>query len=89
MDPVKKLTKLFFDHDPMKLKSSWEGEYASEAATIVKEMQYIRTQEKLSLLLYTLFAKEFSASDAQISWKPIAEAILKDDDLRKLLGRLS
>lgn len=90
MDPVKKLTKIFFDIDPVSFKSSNVNEYEAEAKIIVKEMQYVRTAEKLASLLQAIFTKSVtSALTNGVNWKSLADIILKDEDLKKLVGRLS
>lgn len=88
MDPQKKLEKIFFDLDPMKLHSPVDSEYSTEAKQICKEMQYVMSPEKLAMILYNCFAKQFSPKEATIDWKPIVSAILKDETLKKMLGRL-
>lgn len=86
MDPQKSLEKILKEKDPMK-SAAWD-DYASEAKILIKELQYVRSIEKIAMVLYTVFAKSYSPKDATINWKPIAEAITKDPVMGKLVGKL-
>lgn len=89
MDISKRLAKLLAELDPMKLKSPSETEYASEAEQLAKDMQYVRSTEKLIMVLYNIFSKYFGPKEAMIDWKPVVNAILKDEKLKKHFGRLT
>ena len=89
MDISKRLAKLLAELDPMKLKSPSETEYSSEATQLAKDMQYVRSTEKLIMVLYGIFSKSFSPKEATIDWKPIVNAILKDEELKRHFGRLT
>ena len=82
MDPLKELTKILFQIDPMKLKSLNKEEYSSEAEEIVKELPYVTSPERMQNVLMHVFSKGFSKKEASIDWKPTLSAIYSS----KLLG---
>lgn len=86
MDPQKSLEKILKDKDPMKVASF--DDYSIEAKILVKELQYVKSVEKIAMVLYAVFSKQYTPKEALLDWKPIATAILADKILSKFVGRL-
>ena len=87
MDPQKQLEKILLEKDPMKIKEY--DDYETESKLIIKELPYVKTVEKLSMVLYTIFSKQYTPKQALLDWKPVAKAILEDKILGKQAGRLN
>ncbi len=87
MDPQKQLEKILLEKDPMKIKEY--DDYETESKLIIKELPYVKTVEKLSMVLYAIFSKQYTPKQALLDWKPVAKAILDDKILGKHVGRLN
>jgi hypothetical protein len=87
MDPQKQLEKILLEEDPMKVSDY--DDYSGESKLILKELPYVKTVEKLSMVLYTIFSKQYTPKQALLDWKPVSKAILEDKILGKLAGRLN
>ncbi len=86
MDPQKQLEKILLEKDPLKIAAF--DDYAVEAKLLIKELQYVKSVEKISMVLYAVFAKQYTPKQALLDWKPIANAILADKQLSRFVGRL-
>jgi hypothetical protein len=62
-------------------------DYSEGSRLILKELSYVKTVEKLSMVLYTIFSKLYTSKQALLDWKLVSKAILDDKILGKLAGR--
>lgn len=86
MDPQKLIEKVLLEKDPLQIVPF--DDYSIEAKLLVKELQYVKSVEKISMVLYTIFSKQYTPKQALLDWKPVAVALLADRGLSRFIGRL-
>jgi Domain of unknown function (DUF1871) len=88
MDALKELNCVFDKVDPLSLKTGCPNEYSCEANDVLKELPYINTSEKLTVVLQHVFEKSFSKKlVAKVNWKALTSAVLNNPVLGRMINK--
>lgn len=76
----KDITKIFYEEDPVHLRSSNEEEYLSEARSLIRNLVYLSDKEYETILelLYNIFGYTFNWGVADEDEDPIYYNVIGD-----------